>query len=148
MKLLSPVCFILQSHFASTNGGEEEEGAKCKKCVALLLVDLLQFTWQVDLRSTRLPRFCVSGGCLSAKVITQRPHANHSSVGHPSFMRIDADGDAPRLHLIELKGKKISHLNANGVCPLELSHFFPQIDPGGLTSLPLMETELLMLAVI
>lgn len=110
---------------------------------------LCSFTWRVYLRNTRLQCFCVSGVCLSAQVITQRPHANYSSVGPPSFMRIDADGDAPRFHLIELKGKKkIPHLNANGACPLELSHFFSQIDPGGLTSLRLMETELLMPAVI
>lgn len=67
-------------------------------------------------------------------------------------MRIDADGDASRLHLIELKGKK-KKKNLAFECKWCMSIrvvtlFFPQIDPGGLTSLPLMETELLTLAVI
>ena len=47
-----------------------------------------------------------------------------------------------------IERQKFSHLNANGACPLELSHFFFQIDPGELTSLLLMETELLMPVVI
>lgn len=62
-------------------------------------------------------------------------------------MRIDADGHAASLHLIELKGKNLT-FKCKWSMSIRVVTLFSQIDPGGLTSLPLMETELLMLAVI
>lgn len=62
-------------------------------------------------------------------------------------MRIDTDGHTARLHLIELKGKNLA-FKCKWRMSITVVTLFPQIDPGGLTSLLLMETELLMPAVI